>query len=66
MKQPWKGYVEPFKMWGNLYFVGTEPASVYIIDAGEGLIMLDTGYQQSLYLVIHNMHLLGLKPENIK
>lgn len=66
MKQPWKGYVEPFKMWGNLYFVGTEPASVHIIDAGEGLIMLDTGYQQSLYLVIHNMHLLGLKPENIK
>ncbi len=66
MKQPWKGYVEPFKMWGNLYFVGTEPASVHIIDTGEGLIMLDTGYQQSLYLVIHNMHLLGLKPENIK
>ena len=66
MKQPWKGYVTPFKMWGNLYFVGTEPASVHIIDTGEGLIMLDTGYQQSLYLVIHNMHLLGLKPENIK
>ncbi|MBQ2890674.1 MAG: MBL fold metallo-hydrolase [Clostridia bacterium] len=66
MKQPWKGYVEPFRMWGNLYFVGTEPASVHIIDTGEGLIMLDTGYQQSLYLVIHNMHLLGLKPENLK
>ena len=66
MKQPWKGYVEPFRMWGNLYFVGTEPASIHIIDTGEGLIMLDTGYQQSLYLVIHNMHLLGLKPENIK
>ena len=66
MKQPWKGYIEPFKMWGNLYFVGTEPASVHIIDTGEGLIMLDTGYQQSLYLVIHNMHLLGLNPEKLK
>ena len=66
MKEPWKGYVEPFKIWGNLYFVGTEPASTHIIDTGEGLIMLDTGYQQSLYLVLHNMHLLGLNPLDIK
>ena len=66
MKEPWKGYVKPFRMWGNLYFVGTEPVSVHIIDTGDGLIMLDTGYQQSLYLVIHNMHLLGLKPEDLK
>ena len=66
MKEPWIGYVKPFKIWGNLYFVGTEPASTHIIDTGEGLIMLDTGYQQSLYLVIHNMHLLGLSPMDIK
>ena len=66
MKEPWKGYVEPFKIWGNLYFVGTEPASTHIIDTGDGLIMLDTGYQQSLYLVIHNMHLLGFNPMDIK
>jgi len=66
MKEPWIGYVKPFRMWGNLYFVGTEPASVHIIDTGEGLIMLDSGYQQSLYLVIHNMHLLGLNPKDVK
>ena len=66
MREPWKGYVKPFRMWGNLYFVGTEPASVHIIDTGEGLMMLDTGYQQSLYLVIHNMHLLGLNPYDLK
>lgn len=62
----WDGYVKPFKLWGNLYFVGTEPASTHIIDTGEGLIMLDSGYQHSLYLVIHNMHLLGLNPLDIK
>ena len=68
MLEPWrvKNIVKPFRIWGNLYFVGTEPASVHIIDTGEGLIMLDTGYQQTLYLVIHNMHLLGLKPEDLK
>ena len=66
MKTPWKGYVKPFKILGNLYFVGTEAASTHIIDTGEGLIMLDSGYQQSLYLVLHNMHLLGLNPLDIR
>ena len=23
MKEPWLGYIEPFKIFGNLYFVGT-------------------------------------------
>ena len=64
--QPWVGYMPPFKMIGNLYFVGTEPASTHIIDTGDGLIMLDSGYQHSLYLVLQNMHMLGLDPMNIK
>lgn len=66
MKEPWKGYFEPLKIFGNLYFVGTVPASTHIIDTGEGLIMLDSGYQQSLYLVLHNMHVMGLDPRNLK
>ncbi len=64
--RPWEGYVKPFRIWGNLYFVGTEPASTHIIDTGSGLIMLDSGYQHSLYLVLHNMHLLGLNPIDLK
>ncbi len=66
MQKPWLGYVKPLRIWGNLYFVGTRPASTHIIDTGEGLIMLDSGYQQSLYLVLHNMHLLGLNPLDLK
>lgn len=64
--QPWRGYMPPFKIWGNLYFVGTEPASTHIIDTGDGLIMLDSGYQHSLYLVLQNMHTLGLDPMKLK
>lgn len=65
-KQPWLGYMPPFKIWENLYFVGTEPASTHIIDTGDGHIMLDSGYQHSLYLVLQNMHALGLDPMNLK
>lgn len=66
MKEPWIGNFPPFRMRGNLYFVGTEPASTHIIDTGEGLIMLDSGYQQSLYLVIHHMHTMGPNPMDLK
>ena len=63
---PWEGYLEPVKIFGNLYFAGTRPASTHIIDTGNGLIMLDSGYQHSLYIVLHNMYKLGLDPANIK
>lgn len=65
-KQPWKGYIPPFRLWGNLYFVGTIPASTHIIDTGDGLIMLDSGYQHSLYLILQNMHAVGLDPMDLK
>ena len=35
----------PVNMFGNLYFVGTKPASTHVVDTGEGLIVFDTGYQ---------------------
>ena len=62
----WDGYVKPFKIFGNLYFIGTEPASTHLIDTGEGLILIDTGYQHSLYLVLNNIWELGFSPYDIK
>ena len=65
-KKPWEGHFDSCKIFGNLYFVGTPPASVHIVDTDEGLIMLDTGYQQSLHVVLNNMTQMGLDPRNIK
>ena len=47
MKEPWKGYFKPTKIFGNLYFVGTEPASTHIIDTGEGLNVKNQGLSQA-------------------
>lgn len=63
---PWEGYVKPFQIFGNLYFVGTTPASTHLIDTGDGLIVLDPGYPQSLYLVIDNIYRLGFQVKDIK
>ena len=63
---PWEGKMEPFKIIGNVYYVGTYQASSHLIDTGDGLILIDTGYANTLYLVIHSIHKLGFKPEDIK
>ena len=64
-KKPWTGFLPPFRLWGNCYFVGSLRASVHIVDTGAGLVMLDCGYQESLYLVIEHMHRLGLDPARL-
>ena len=66
LSRPWLDYVEPFKIADNLYFVGTIGASSHVIDTGEGLIMLDSGYPQTLYQVLFNMQKMGLNPMDIK
>ena len=53
-------------MIGNLYFAGTYDASTHIIDTGEGLILIDPGYSESLHMVINNIWELGFKPTDIK
>ncbi len=63
---PWEGYVKPFRIFGNLYFCGTKPASTHLIDTGDGLILIDPGYPLSLYLVIQNIWELGFNPKDIK
>lgn len=65
-KDPWIGYVKPGRIFGNLYFVGTHPSSVHMIDTDDGLVLIDTGYLNNLYLVIQNIWELGFNPMDIK
>ena len=65
-KEPWIGYVKPARIFGNLYFVGTHPSSVHLIDTGEGLMLIDTGYLDNLYLTVQNIWEMGFNPRDIK
>lgn len=66
MERPWEGAMPPFRIRGNLYFVGTRPASSHLIDTGDGLVLLDSGYQESLYLVLESIRKLGFDPHDIR
>ncbi|MBO5822961.1 MAG: MBL fold metallo-hydrolase [Lentisphaeria bacterium] len=66
MELPWLRTMEPFNLFGNTWFVGSRPASTHIIDTGDGLILLDSGYQERLYLVINSIWKCGFSPYDIK
>ena len=56
----------PFRMIGNLYFVGTKEASSHIIDTGDGLIMIDTGYAETADAILESMGILGFDIKDVK
>lgn len=59
--------IAPAKLFDNLYFVGTTAVGSFIIDTGNGLIMLDTGCgERDAALMVADMKKLGLNPSGIK
>ncbi len=65
-KNLWEGRIEPFKIVGDVYFVGSFPASTHIIDTGAGLILIDPGYMATFHLVIDSIWKLGFKPSDVR
>ena len=59
-------YFEPFKITGNLYFVGSKDSASHLIDTGDGLILIDTGYPNMGGILLHSIWKCGFSPENIK
>ena len=62
---PWKFATKPFRIAGNLYYVGNADVSAYLLDTGEGLILIDTAFPQTVYLVLESIRMLGFDPHDI-
>lgn len=60
-----KSDITPFRMFGNLYFVGCNRVSVHIIKTEVGLVMIDTGYPDMYDLIVESMNEVGLDPKDI-
>ena len=63
---PWKYHVEPFRIIGNLYYVGNSDVSSHLIDTTQGLVLLDTGFPQTVYLLLESVRRLGFNPDDIR
>ena len=62
----WNKAREPFRVFGNTYFVGTEGLSALLITGDAGHVLLDAGLTQSAPLIDANIRKLGFKTEDVK
>lgn len=57
---------QPFKIAGNLYFVGIANGEVYLLTSPQGHILFGTGYDETVPQVQKNIESLGFKMTDIK
>ena len=62
----WNKEREPFRVFGNTYYVGVEGLSVALITSDQGHILLDGGLPQSAALIDKNIRKLGFRTEDIR
>ncbi len=62
----WNGPRDPFKLFGNTYFVGTSGLSALLIVTDAGLILVDGALTQSVPIIDANIRALGFNPADIK
>ena len=58
--------MEPFKIFGNLYYVGNKKVCMHLVDTGDGLILFDSGYSHDYSSLIASIEKLGFSPYDIK
>jgi len=56
----------PFKVIGNIYYVGDTNEAIYLITTPQGHILLDTGYQETAPIVRAGVEKLGFQMRDIK
>jgi metallo-beta-lactamase class B len=62
----WNQPYEPFRVFGNTYYVGVEGISALLVTGGGGSILLDGGLPQSAPLIDASIRKLGFKTEDIR
>jgi metallo-beta-lactamase class B len=66
LRGPGSVRVEPFRVIGNIYYVGAQGISAHIIVTPQGLILLDTGTREMLPGLRANIEKLGHKLTDVK
>ena len=58
--------VEPFKIIGNVYYVGAAEITSFLITSPKGHILIDSGFAETVPLIKANVEKLGFKLSDIK
>ncbi|WP_394666385.1 subclass B3 metallo-beta-lactamase [uncultured Chryseobacterium sp.] len=64
--EEWSQSYEPFRIAGNLYYVGTYDLASYLIVTNKGNVLINTGLADSLPIIKNNIKKLGFKYQDTK
>jgi metallo-beta-lactamase class B len=62
----WNQPVKPFRVIGNIYYVGASEVTSFLIVSPKGHILLDSGFPETVPLITNSVKELGFKLEDIK
>lgn len=63
---PYSAPVEPFRIVGNIHYVGGANIASYLITTPQGHILIDTGMNEMHDVIAHNVAALGFKTADIR
>lgn len=64
--ETWNNPVEPFRIAGNIYYVGAYDVTSYLITTPKGHILIDSGLAETVPQIKKNVATLGFKIEDVK
>lgn len=62
----WNHPLAPFRMLGNLYYVGTAELASFLLATPEGLVLVDSGVEEGADQILAGIAALGFAPEDLK
>ena len=62
----WNRPVKPFRIIGNIYYVGANEITSFLITTPRGHILLDSGFAETVPIIKESLKQLGFKLEDIK
>jgi metallo-beta-lactamase class B len=65
-QQVWSRDYQPFRIAGNLYYVGTADLACYLVTTPKGHVLINTGLEESVPLIKKHITSLGFKFSDIK
>lgn len=66
VSRSWNQPVEPFRIAGNLYYVGASDITSYLITTPKGHIVLDGGFVETAPMIVANIGKLGFDIKDVK
>ena len=57
---------KPFKLFDNVWYVGFQTVSVYLVTTSDGLVLIDSGYAQTVDWLLENIRTAGFNPADVK